>query len=268
MDDREVWLNKLSNEELLALSPWDIITTENAKRFLLIAGRGVLRKHSKLGLSAMPDDELLHEVYPLLCDAMPGILQSCILKSTPDKRDRFIFGCLAKLINFRLCELVFGSYTPTDSVYLEEISIGRSLLHDDDDSGGGFPFAHSLMSQYDSSINSYFEAHSSHEPQFLSDSACVPEQAIQNRHLMIEQYRTFLTTREVEVLRCMLLQNVDRSLVALEIGTTPKQVSRYRQSIQKKLKRTLGELGWSEAEIFDLVKKQKDAEPQTVTAVA
>lgn len=256
MDNREIWLTQLGDDELRALDPWTILTTPNAQRFLVIAGRSVLRKQSRFGLSSMSNDELLHEVYPMLCEALPGILSSCAAKIKPHNRDRFIFGCLAKLIKLRLNEIVFGSNCPQSRVYLEEVAHLRAYCNDGDDTS--FPSAHSLMCSHDHQINQYIEAHSSHEPQFLSDAERVPEQDIQNRHLLIERFRPYLTTREVEVLRCLLLQNDDRSLVALEIGTTPKQVSRYRQSIQRKLRSVLCDLGWTEAEIAELAPRRRE----------
>ncbi len=260
MYSRELWLTSLSDEELLALSPWTILTTENAKKFLITSGRSVLRKHARFGLSMMSNEELLHEVYPMLVEALPGILNTCVKRSIPENRDRFIYGCLSKLIRCRLADLVFGSNCPTERLYLEEIT---PHVAGDDEHPSSMPVAHSLMHPYVDQINSYMESQSAYQPQFLSESECVPEQDVQNRHTLIEQFRPYLTSREVDVLRCMLLNFEDRSLIALEVGTTPKQVSRYRQSIQKKMKAVLAELGWNETEIVDLVGKRTGVTPAT-----
>ena len=72
---------------------------------------------------------------------------------------------------------------------------------------------------------------------------------------MIEMFRHYLTSREVDVLRNLLLNYQDRSMVALEVGTTPKMVSRYRQSIQKKMMAVLEDLGWSSDELKMLLGK-------------
>lgn len=267
MDNREIWLTQLTDEEVRNLNPWDILTKPNAQRFLVIAGRSVLRKQSRFGLSSMTNEELLHEVYPMLCEALPGILSSCAAKIKPHNRDRFIFGSLAKLIKLRLNELVFGSSCPSERVYLEEVAPLRAIFSNGHESEA-FPAYHSLMYAHDNQINAYIESHSSHEPQFLSDAERVPEQEIQNRHILIERFRPFLTTREVEVLRCLLLQHEDRSLVALEIGTTPKQVSRYRQSIQRKLRTVLTQLGWTEAEISELAPKRRESDQPSKLMIA
>ncbi|SUE72799.1 Uncharacterised protein [Ectopseudomonas oleovorans] len=90
------------------------------------------------------------------------------------------------------------------------------------------------MLPYIADVNSYLEAQANYQPQFLSESQFVPEEHVQMVHLLIERFRHYLTNREVDVLRNLLLNYQDRSMVALEVGTTPKMVSRYRQSIQRR----------------------------------
>tara|TARA_R110002124_G_scaffold128157_23_gene288803 strand:+ start:32128 stop:33015 length:888 start_codon:yes stop_codon:yes gene_type:complete len=254
VNSRELWLNTLSDEELIALSPWDIITTDNARKFLLTSGRVVLRKFNRFGLTHMSDEEVLHEVYPMLVENMPGIIKTCVKKSQPDNRDGFIFGCLGRLIRYRITELVFGSNSPGERLYFEEIP---PELGDDS------PMTNSLMHPYAEELNAYIESQPAHNPQFLSESEFVPERKVQEKHSLIEQFRPFLTSREVDVLRSMLLNSEDRSLIALEIGTTPKQVSRYRQSIQRKMYKTLLSLGWNEEELTKLTGKRRPSSEAT-----
>lgn len=255
MENRELWLNSLSDDEVQNINPWDILTQPKAEQFIISIGRGILRKNSRFGLGRITNLELLHEVYPTLCEALPGILAACVTKTAKENRDRYIFGSLGNLIRLRLNEMVFGTNSPSARLYLEEVPQLVSLF-----SGNGFddtfPAAHNLMHPYEDQVNAYVESHSSHEPQFLSDAELIPDQDIQNRHLLIERFRPYLTIRENEVLRCLLLQCEDRSMVALEIGSSPKQVSRYRQSIQKKLAKVLVQLGWEESEIAELVRKR------------
>lgn len=263
MDNREYWLNTLSDEELLALSPWDIVTTENARKFLTSAGRAVLRRYSWLGLSKMSGEEILHEVYPTLVESLPGILNTCVKRSAPENRDRFIFGCLSRLIRYRLSELVFGASCPSERFYIEEL--GEKCMGDNS-SPSMLPSAHSLMHPYMDEINLYIESQPSYHPQFLSESEFVADKNIQDKHALIEQFRSFLTSREVDILRSMLLNSDDRSLVALEVGTTPKQVSRYRQSIQRKMRTILKDLGWEDEEISTLTGKKPKTTSDARTA--
>lgn len=247
METRECWLNELDAEELRRLNPWDVLLTKNATNFLIGVGRGVLSRSSRFGLSHMSNEELLHELYPMLCENLPCILSSCADRIEPENRDRFVFGCLRKLVNLRLNEMVFGTSSPSDRVYIEEITAFAAGYGDGN--GSSFPPAHSLMSQHDNLVNAFIEANTSHEPQFLADSERVLDEEFQQKHVWVEQLRPLLTGREVEVLRSIILQGEDRSIVALEIGSTPKQVSRYRQSIRRKLRSLLGDLGWTDTEV-------------------
>ncbi|KKN96182.1 hypothetical protein LCGC14_0171120 [marine sediment metagenome] len=258
MNSRETWLNELSEEQLLSLKPWDILTTENARKFLIASGRAVLRRHQRMGLSLMSNEEVLHEVYPMLVENLPGILSNCLKHSAEENRDRYIFGCMARLIRCRLTEQVFGSNRPTDFVYMEEIP----MLIADEQNTSSLPSSHSLMHPYVQQVNAYLEANSE-APQFLSESEFVPEKNFQARHALIERFRPYLTSREADVLRSMLLSSEDRSLVALDVGTTPKQVSRYRQSIQRKLRSVLVDLGWNDQEISRLIGKKSSKNTTT-----
>lgn len=255
MNNRETWLAGLSDSELLALNPWTILTTENARRFLISAARHTLQNYRRRGLSQMSNEELLHEFYPMLHDAIPGILNSCVASTRPENRDRFIYGSLGRLIRRRLPELVFGSIPPSDVLYIEEIS---AAANSDDADVTGLPANHSLMYPYLREINSYLESQHNYQPQFLSESQFVPEEQVQKLHRLIEMFRHYLTNREVEVLRNLLLNYQDRSMVALEVGTTPKMVSRYRQSIQRKMRVVLKKLGWSVDELNSLLGKPKE----------
>ncbi|MCF5374474.1 hypothetical protein [Pseudomonas syringae] len=250
MNHRETWLAALSDSELLALNPWDILTSDNARGFLISTARQTLSKFKRFGLSKMDNEDLLHEVYPMLYDALPGIFASSIASSTPEDRDRFIYGCLRRLVRCRLIELVFGSISPCDLIYIEEVSSAA------EDSDNPFlPTSNGLMHPFLTEVNSYLESQPNYQPQFLSESQFVPEEHVQMIHRMIEMFRHYLTNREIEVLRNLLLNYQDRSMVALEVGTTPKMVSRYRQSIQKKMKDVLMDLGWSSSELTKLLGK-------------
>lgn len=241
MDQRELWLTQLSDEEIEKLSPWDILLTENAQRFLVAVGRSVLKDHAYHGLARMPNEELLHEMYPVLAENLPSILRKCIKSTDAENRDRFIFGCLQKLVKFRLTNLVFGTGNPRENVYLDELNI----THDD----SSLVRFHELMNPAAYELNEFYEARGAHEPSFLSESEFVADREVQRRHVLIEGVRTYLSCREAEVLRHILLLHDDRSLVALELGTTPKQVSRYRASIQRKLQGLLLGLGWTHSEL-------------------
>lgn len=250
MNHRETWLAALSDSELLALNPWDILTTDNARGFLISSARHTLSSFKRFGLAQMSNDELLHEVYPMLHDAIPGILANCIVSTEPENRDRFIYGCLRRLVRCRLADLVFGSISPSDLIYIEEVSTAA-----EDADNSFMPTSHALMLPFISDVNSYLESQPNYQPQFLSESEFVPEEQVQMIHRMIEMFRHYLTNREIEVLRNLLLNYQDRSMVALEVGTTPKMVSRYRQSIQKKMKAVLKDLGWSSSELTTLLGK-------------
>src|SRR5690606_12555878 len=115
MEQRELWLTQLSDDELLGLSPWDILLTKNAQRFLLSVGRSVLREFSYHGLTRMSKDELLHEMYTDLADEIPGILEQCVRKANADQRDQYIFGSLQNVIRWRLTNFVFGTNRPRRS---------------------------------------------------------------------------------------------------------------------------------------------------------
>jgi hypothetical protein len=258
VNHRETWLAALSDSELLALNPWDILTTDNARGFLISSARHTLSSFKRFGLSVMSNDDLLHEVYPMLHDAIPGILTNCIASTVPENRDRFIYGCLRRLVRCRLIDLVFGSIPPSDLIYIEEVS---SAAEDPDSSF--MPASHSLMLPFIADVNSYLESKPNFQPQFLSESEFVPEEQVQIVHRMIEMFRHYLTSREIEVLRNLLLNYQDRSMVALEVGTTPKMVSRYRQSIQKKMKAVLKDLGWSPSELTTLLGKITASEEAT-----
>ena len=259
MEHRTTWLAELTEQELRDINPWLILTSEKARGFLIMSARDALGRYRKFGLAQMSNDELLHEIYPMLLDALPGILANCSTSVEPENRDRFIYGSLRRLIRCRLAEQVFGQVSPGDLIYIEEVS---RTPDDADDSY--LPSAHSLMLPYIADVNSYLEAHANHQPQFLSESQFVPEEHVQLVHLLIERFRHYLTNREVDVLRNLLLNYQDRSMVALEVGTTPKMVSRYRQSIQKKMKAVLGQLGWSSAEVQALLGKQRPSEETAV----
>jgi hypothetical protein len=245
-----MWLADLTDSELRELDPWRILTADKARGFLIMAARDALGRYKKFGLAKMDNDELLHEVYPMLYDALPRILASCVDATEPENRDRFIYGSLRRLIRCRLAEQVFGGIAPNELIYIEEMS---NVTDDADDSY--LPVTHSLMLPYLADINAYLESHPNYQPQFLSESQFVPEEQVQLIHRMIEMFRHYLTNREVDVLRNLLLNYQDRSMVALEVGTTPKMVSRYRQSIQKKMKAVLKDLGWSAAELTALLGK-------------
>lgn len=250
MEYRTTWLAELSETELRTLDPWRILTAEKARGFLIMAARDALRAYKRFGMARMENDELLHEVYPMLHDALPGILSACVTATAPEKRDRFIYGSLRLLIRRRLADQVFGGVAPTDLIYIEEVS---SANDDVDDSY--MPSSHSLMIPYLADVNAYLESHPNYQPQFLSESQYVPDEQVQMIHRMIEMFRHYLTSREVDVLRNLLLNYQDRSMVALEVGTTAKMVSRYRQSIQKKMMAVLEDLGWSSDELKTLLGK-------------
>lgn len=251
MEYRETWLASLSDAEFVALCPWRILITNNARGFLISAARASLRGYKRFGLSQLSNDELLHEVYPILHDAIPGILANCVASGIDaDNRDRFIYGSLRRLVGRRLPELVFGKIGPSSLVYLDEVP--RYATDEDSDY---LPVVHELMLPYVADVNSYLESQPNYQPQFLSESQFVPEEQVQKVHRLIEQFRHYLTNREVDVLRNLLLNYRDRSMVALEVGTTPKMISRYRQSIQSKMKAVLNDLGWSNAELAALLGK-------------
>lgn len=215
MEHRTTWLAELTEQELRDINPWLILTSEKARGFLIMSARDALGRYRKFGLAQMSNDELLHEIYPMLHDALPGILANCSTSVEPENRDRFIYGSLRRLIRCRLAEQVFGQVSPGDLIYIEEVS---RTPDDADDSY--LPSAHSLMLPYIADVNSYLEAHANHQPQFLSESQFVPEEHVQLVHLLIERFRHYLTNREVDVLRNLLLNYQDRSMVALEVGTT------------------------------------------------
>lgn len=250
MEQRETWLASLSESELVALNPWRILTSDNARGFLISSARQALIGYKRFGLSHLSNEELLHEVYPLLHDALPTILTSCASTAAPENRDRYIYGCLRRLIRCRLPEIVFGSIAPSDLIYIEEVT-----KTPDDADNSFMPVAHSLMLPYISDVNRYLESQPDYQPQFLSESQYVPEEHVQKVHRLIEMFRPYLTNREVDVLRNLLLNYQDRSMVALEVGTKPKMVTRYRQSIQAKMKAVLEELGWSKVELAELLGK-------------
>lgn len=64
----------------------------------------------------------LRELYPMLHDAIPGILANCASSVEPENRDRFIYGSLRRLIRCRLAEQVFGPVSPNDLIYIEEVT--------------------------------------------------------------------------------------------------------------------------------------------------
>lgn len=249
MEYRTTWLAELSDDELRTLDPWRILTADKARGFLIVAARNALGAYKRFGMARMENDELLHEVYPMLHDALPGILSACVTATAPETRDRFIYGSLRHLIRRRLADQVFGGVSSTDLIYIEEVSAGDDM----DDSY--LPSSHSLMIPYLADVNAYLESHPNYQPQFLSESQKIPEGQVQMIHRMIEMFRHYLTSREVDVLRNLLLNYQDRSMVALEVGTTPKMVSRYRQSIQKKMMAVLEDLGWSSDELKILLGK-------------
>lgn len=249
MEYRTTWLAELSADELRALDPWLILTADKARGFLIMAARDALGAYKRFGMARMENDELLHEVYPMLHDALPGILSACVTATAPETRDRFIYGSLRRLIRRRLAEQVFGGIGPSDLIYIEEV------WGSDDADDSHLPSSHALMIPYLADVNAYLEAHPNYQPQFLSESQYVPEAQVQMIHRLIEMFRHYLTSREVDVLRNLLLNYQDRSMVALEVGTTPKMVSRYRQSIQKKMVAVLEDLGWSTDELKSLLGK-------------
>ncbi|MFL1449124.1 hypothetical protein ACI77O_12085 [Pseudomonas tritici] len=251
MEHREIWLTTLSDAELITLCPWRILTSNNARSFLISSARHSLVGYKRFGLAQMSNDELLHEVYPLLHDAIPGILASCLNSTDADNRDRFIYGSLRRLISRRLPELVFGRIGPSSLVYIDDVS--RHQVNDDMDY---LPVSHELMLPYVSEVNSYLESQPNYQPQFLSESQFVPEEQVQKIHRLIEQFRHYLTNREVDVLRNLLLNYQDRSMVALEVGTTPKMITRYRRNIQSKMKAVLNDLGWSHSELAALLRNE------------
>ncbi|GGM32178.1 hypothetical protein ACFQDN_22420 [Pseudomonas asuensis] len=104
MEYRTMWLADLTDSELRELDPWRILTADKARGFLIMAARDALGRYKKFGLAKMDNDELLHEVYPILYDALPGILASCVDATEPENRDRFIYGSLRRLIRCRLAE--------------------------------------------------------------------------------------------------------------------------------------------------------------------
>lgn len=249
MEYRTTWLAELSDDELRTLDPWRILTADKARGFLIMAARDALGAYRRFGIARMDNDELLHEVYPMLHDALPGILSACVTATAPETRDRFIYGSLRLLISRRLAVQVFGGVAPSDLLYIEEVSAS------DDADDSYLPSSHALMTPYLADVNAYLEAHPNYQPQFLSESQYVPEEQVQMIHRLIEMFRHYLTSREVDVLRNLLLNYQDRSMVALEVGTTPKMVSRYRQSIQKKMVAVLEDLGWSSDELNSLLGK-------------
>lgn len=175
---------------------------------------------------------------------------ACVTATAPDNRDRFIYGSLRLLIRRRLPALVFNGVAPSDLIYIEEVGTAGEDVDDT-----YLPSSHALMTPYLAGVNAYLESHPNYQPQFLSESQYVPEEQVQMIHRMIEMFRHYLTSREVDVLRNLLLNYQDRSMVALEVGTTPKMVSRYRQSIQKKMMAVLEDLGWSSDELKSLLGK-------------
>jgi hypothetical protein len=205
-----------------------------------MAARDALGAYKKFGMAQMMNEELLHEVYPMLYDSLPGILSACVTATAPDSRNRFIYESLRLVIRRRLTALVFNGVAPSDVIYIEKVGTGG-----DDVDDSYLPSSHALMTPYSAGVNAYLESHPNYQPQFLSESQYVPEEHVQEIHRMIEIFRHYLTSREVNVLRSLLLNYQDRSMVALEVGTTPKMVSRYRQSIQKKMMGVLENLGWS-----------------------
>lgn len=249
MEYRTTWLAALSDDELRTLNPWRILTAEKARGFLIMAARDALGAYKRFGMARMDNDDLLHEVYPMLHDALPGILSACVTATAPETRDRFIYGSLRHLIRRRLAPQIFGGLAPNDLIYIEEVS----AVEDADDSY--LPSSHALMIPYLADVNAYLEARANYQPQFLSESQYVPEEQVQMIHRLIEMFRHYLTSREVDVLRNLLLNYQDRSMVALEVGTTPKMVSRYRQSIQKKMVAVLEDLDWPADEIQSLLGK-------------
>lgn len=250
MEYRTTWLEDLSEDELRTLDPWRILTAEKARGFLIMAARDALGAYKKFGMAQLRNEELLHEVYPMLYDALPGIFSKCVTATAPDNRDRFIYGSLRLLIRRRLPALVFNGVAPSDLIYIEEVGTAG-----DDVDDSYLPSSHALMTPYLAGVNAYLESHPNYQPQFLSESQYVPEEQVQMIHRMIEMFRHHLTSREVDVLRNLLLNYQDRSMVALEVGTTPKMVSRYRQSIQKKMMAVLEDLGWSSDELKSLLGK-------------
>jgi hypothetical protein len=255
-----LWLADLSEDELRAIDPWKILTDEKARGFLIMSARDALRGYRRFGLAKMTNEEILHEVYPLLHGAIAGILANCAQSVEPENRDRFIYGSLRRLIRCRLAEQVFGSVSPSEIEYIEELPKGYDSEADD----SYLLTSHSLMHPYLADAFSYLESRPDYQPQFLSEAQIVPEERVQIIHRLIEHFRHYLTHREVDVLRNLLLSYQDRSMVALEIGTTPKMVSRYRLSIQNKMKAVLVDLGWSKAEVASLLGKTFSSDKATV----
>ncbi|WP_434155693.1 hypothetical protein [Pseudomonas sp. JZ134] len=132
MEYRTMWLTDLTDSELRELDPWRILTADRARGFLIMAARDALGRYKKkFGLAKMDNDELLHEVYPMLYEALPEIMASCIDATEPENRDRFIYGNLRRLIRCRLAEQVFGGIAPNDLTYIEEVS---TVIDDADES--------------------------------------------------------------------------------------------------------------------------------------
>lgn len=250
MEYRTTWLTGLSDSELIGLDPWTILTADTARGFFVMAARDALRSYKRFGLSHMSNEELLQEVYTMLHSAVPGILKNCLAEAAPENRDKYVYGSLRTLIRKKLPHQVFGAISPNDIFYIEEMPM---LPDEADDSY--MVSSHSLMHPALNAMNSYLESQPNYQPQFLSESQFVPEEQVQLVHRLIEKFRPYLTSREVVVLRNLLMNYSDRSMVALEVGTTPKMVSRYRHSIQRKMKSVLVDLGWSAAELTALLGK-------------
>lgn len=81
MEYRTTWLEDLSEDELRSLDPWRILTAEKARGFLIMAARDALGAYKKFGMAQMRNKELLHEVYSMLYDSLPGILSACVTAS-------------------------------------------------------------------------------------------------------------------------------------------------------------------------------------------
>ena len=85
------------------------------------------------------------------------------------------------------------------------------------------------MIPYLADVNAYLEAHPNYQPQFLSESQYVPEEQVQMIHRLIEMFRHHLTSREVDVLRNLLLNYQDRCMVCLlYTSPSPRDLSTSR----------------------------------------
>ncbi|SUE72800.1 Uncharacterised protein [Ectopseudomonas oleovorans] len=82
MEHRTTWLAELTEQELRGLNPWVILTSDKARGFLIMSARDALGRYRKFGLAQMSNDELLHEIYPMLHDALPGILATAHRRSS------------------------------------------------------------------------------------------------------------------------------------------------------------------------------------------